>query len=359
MCASSGMQYTVAAPTKEDEKSTATIHVKKGYQYLGWWLDSQLRLDEHTDKIARLLTGAAARVVNMGGRPGGLPVRTTFQLWSSLALSHMHGSAAPLSTLQVDKLQRKMNRAVKQLAGWRAEPAAILAELDIPNARTIRRIRLANLLVRLKTLPAHITDSITPAALHGFLAVQPTLQTTFAAEMRIITQELHLMEIWQEIQAPVQSLARPQGEESDLITRLRTHWGKKIKQQAWEMHRTELTSGKTPYNIEKIKRYVNMTRRDLQRTHLSQCAVYLAQDLTANQEAALLQLRTGCSLLAIDRIEDQNVLELDSRCDACNLRNPALQDEEIEDVQHALLACCKRPHADARKNWEQRMAQAL
>ena len=67
------MQYTVAAPTKEDEKSTATIHVKKGYQYLGWWLDSQLRLDEHTDKIARPLTGAAARVVNMGGRPVGLP----------------------------------------------------------------------------------------------------------------------------------------------------------------------------------------------------------------------------------------------------------------------------------------------
>ena len=87
--------------------------------------------------------------------------------------------------------------------------------------------------------------------------------------------------------------------------------------------------------------------------------MYLAQDLTANQEAALLQLRTGCSLLAVDRIEEQNVLELDSRCDACNLRNPALQDEVIEDVQHALLACCERPHADARKDWEQRMAQAL
>ena len=80
LCVPSGKQYTVAAPTKEDKKTRATIHIKKGYQYLGWWLDSQLRLDEHTDKIARLLTGAAARVVNMGGRPGGLPVRTTFQL---------------------------------------------------------------------------------------------------------------------------------------------------------------------------------------------------------------------------------------------------------------------------------------
>ena len=134
---------------------------------------------------------------------------------------------------------------------------------------------------------------------------------------------------------------------------------------AWETHRTEnrleLIIGKTPYNNEKIKRYVDMTRRDLQRTHLSQCAVYLAQDLTAIQEAALLQRRTGCSLLAVDRIEEQNVLEPDSRCNACNLHNPALQDEVVEDVQHALLACCKRPHddADARKVWEQRMAQAL
>ena len=107
------MQYAVAAPTKEDEKSTASIHVKKGYQYLDWWLDSQMRLDEHTDKIARLLTGASLRVVNIKGSPGGLPVRTIFQLCSSLALSH----SGPPQHPQVDRLQRKMNRAVKQLAG--------------------------------------------------------------------------------------------------------------------------------------------------------------------------------------------------------------------------------------------------
>ena len=333
----------------------ATIHVKKGYQYLGWWLDSQLRLDEHTDKIARLLTGAAARVVNMGGRPGGLPVRTTFQLWSSLALSHMHGTAALLNRTQIDKLQRKMNRAVKQLAGWRAEPTAILAEMGIPNARTIHRIRLANLLVRLKTLPEHIT----PAALHGFLAARPTLKMTFEVEMRTVTKELQLMEIWQEVRAPVQSLARPQGEEKDLISCLRTHWGNKIKKQAWETHRKELIGGKAPYDTNKIKRYVDLTLRDLQRPHLSQCATYLTQELTANQEAALLQLRTGCSLLAIDGIEQQTALEPDVRCDACKLRNPSLQDSVIENVQHALLACCKRPHADVRTEWEYRMAQAL
>ena len=142
-----------------------------------------------------------------------------------------------------------------------------LVELGIPNVRIIRRIRLANLLVRLKTLPAHIT----PAALHGFLAARPALQTTFEAGMRTNTQELHLMEIWQDIQATVQSLARPQGAKSDPVTRLRTHWGKRIKKHAWEMHRNELTSGKTPDNTKNIKRYVNMTRRDLQRTPVGTC----------------------------------------------------------------------------------------
>jgi hypothetical protein len=108
-----------------------------------------------------------------------------------------------------------------------------------------------------------------------------------------------------------------------------------------------------------MKRYVDLKSRDLQRKHLSQCAVYLALDLTTNQKAALLQLRTGCSLLAVDRIEEQNVLEPYSLCYACKLCNPALQDQVVENAQHALLACCKRPHADARKDWEQMMAQAL
>ena len=182
---------------------------------------------------------------------------------------------------------------------------------------------------------------------------------TFEVEMRTVTKELQLMEIWQEVRAPAQSLARPQGEEKDLISCLRTHWGNKIKKQAWETHRKELIGGKAPYDTNKIKRYVDLTLRDLQRPHLSQCATYLTQELTANQEAALLQLRSGCSLLAIDGIEQQTALEPDVRCDACKLRNPSLQDSVIENAQHALLACCKRPHADVRKEWEYRMAQAL
>ena len=104
----------------------------------------------------------------------------------------MYGTATLLNITQVDNadlLHRKMNRAVKQLAGWRAEPTTILAELGIPNARTIRSLRQANLVVRLKTLPAHLTA----AAQYGFLASKPTLKMTFEAEMRTITQALQLM----------------------------------------------------------------------------------------------------------------------------------------------------------------------
>jgi hypothetical protein len=248
-----------------------------------------------------------------------------------------------------------MSRAVKQLAGWRSEPTAILAELGIPNTRTIRRIRLA----KFSSAAENVSCTQHTCSPTRLPRIGPTLQTTFETEMKTTTQELKLMEIWQDIQAPVQSLARPQGEEDDPITRRRTHWGTKIKKNVWEKHRSKLTSGKTPYNTGKIKCYVDMTHRDLQRKHLSQCAVYLAQDLTSNQEAALLQLRTGCSLLAVDRIEEQNVMEPGSRCDACRLRNPALQGEVVENAQHALLTYCKRPHADAPKDWEQRKAQAL
>jgi len=53
---------------------------------LGWWLDNALTLDDHTTQMAQKIAAASARVGRMGGRPGGLPVRTAFHLWASLAL---------------------------------------------------------------------------------------------------------------------------------------------------------------------------------------------------------------------------------------------------------------------------------
>ena len=41
------------------------------------------------------------------------------------------------------------------------------------------------------------------------------------------------------------------------------------------------------------------------------------------------------------------------------MRNSAESDETLEDEQHALLHCCKRPHEDSRALWESQMAQAM
>ena len=357
LCAPSNTRYMVAAPTTDNPHLRAQIHVKKGYQYLGWWLDRQLLLDEHTDKIARLMTGAAARVVNMGGRPGGLPVRTTFQLWSSLALSHLHSTAALLSSTQIGRLQTKMDLSVRQLAGRRAEPAAVLADMGIPNAQTIHRIRLVSLLVRLRTLPAHLT----PAALHNFLSSQvPEATADFEKKMRITAAAIGLGEISMEVKPPADSLGRPRHGEQDPITVARQRWATKIKKHAWETHRKGLLEGRAPFDTEKMRRYVRLAQHDLARTNLARCAKYLTMDLTANQEAAFLQLRTGGSLLAADQSgEDNPIHETDVRCDACILRNATDNDETFEDAQHALLHCCKRPHADKRVLWESQMAQAM
>ena len=41
------------------------------------------------------------------------------------------------------------------------------------------------------------------------------------------------------------------------------------------------------------------------------------------------------------------------------MRNAVESDETLEDAHHALLHCCKRPHADRRALWESQMAQAM
>ena len=82
-------------------------------------------------------------VVNIGVRPGGLAIRTIFQLWFSLALFNIHGTATLLIIAHVYGLQRKMNRAVKQLAGWRTESVAVLVEL-VTQGRGPRTIQYAS-----------------------------------------------------------------------------------------------------------------------------------------------------------------------------------------------------------------------
>jgi hypothetical protein len=47
---------------------------------------------------------------------------------------------------------------------------------------------------------------------------------------------------------------------------------------------------------------VLLIKQDLTRPNLAQCAIYLTMKLTANQEAAFLQLGTGGSLIAADEM---------------------------------------------------------
>ena len=117
--------------------------------------------------MAQKIAAASARVGRMGGRPGGLPVRTAFHLWASLALPYIHGASALLSDKQIEILQKKVHRAVHSIIGKRADPAAVLCDLGLPDAKIIRDIRLVSLFVRLQTLPEYLA----PAALHRFLHV--------------------------------------------------------------------------------------------------------------------------------------------------------------------------------------------
>lgn len=56
----------------------------------------------------------------------------------------------------------------------------------------------------------------------------------------------------------------------------------------------------TPFDSAKMKRYVKLAGRDITRKDPSKCAAYLKLELSSKQESALLQLRTGGSLLATD-----------------------------------------------------------
>jgi len=88
------------------------------------------------------------------------------------------------------------------------------------------------------------------------------------------------------------SAARPRHGEQDPITVVRHRWAIKIINQARETHRKDLREGRAPFNSEKMRRYVRLVQQDLTRPNLAQCAKYLTMNLTANQEAAFLQLRT-------------------------------------------------------------------
>ena len=358
MCAPSGRAYTVPPPPSPTghRRDAAPLHVKQGYQYLGFWLDAGLTFDEQATRVANKLVGGGARAAAMGARPGGLPIRSRFQLWSALALPYLHNSAALLSSDHIQMLQRRMDNAVRSMVGPLTEPAAVLADLGLPDANTIKLIRTANLRVRLQTLPKNLL----PAAFHRFLETQRTQPSRLVRQMQDTFQTLNLESAWRSLPSPPSSLARHATDDPDPITATRRAMETKIRKAAWEHHRHLLLHNQVPHNKPRMKEYVLLANQDLRRARLDTCASFLQMNLTPKQEAALVNMRAGGSLLAANIHHDER--EPDLRCDGCTLRHRHhhLSDEDlVENLEHALFRCCKSPSQHDRTVWLNGMSNAL
>ena len=338
----SGYQYSVMAPTKDNPHIKANIGVVEVYPYLGWSLDKQLTLDAHTERTSQSIVAATARVGRMGGRPGGLPIRTTFHLWSSLALPYVYGAAALLSDKQVSVLQKKILVGVQQMAGTRTDPNAVLCDLGLPDVHVIRDIRLANLFARLQTLP----PDIVPAALHRFLQTKTSARTeSIEGDMFRLLARIGCGHLWGSVSPPSQALVSSAGlrkldSEPDLIVRRRSELNRVIKQAAWNARRRALLETNSSVN-PKLADYVQRFREDLLRKRLDQCAAYLDGNLSSAQQACMLVFRTGGSLIALHNPEIVANME-DVRCEGCRKHDPTSVDV-CEDIPHALFRCVKGP----------------
>ena len=62
-------------------------------------------------------------------------------------LAHVYPTISLVSEEQVLKIQSALLGSVNKLAGAQADPQAVLADLGLPDAITIRDLRLATLMV--------------------------------------------------------------------------------------------------------------------------------------------------------------------------------------------------------------------
>ena len=355
LCPPSGTSYSVPLPTRENPASTTDIGVVQGYPYLGWWLDKDLTLDQHTTNICRKVSSATARVTRMGGRPGGLPVRTTFQLWSALALPYVYGSAALLSNAQIERIQHRLLEAVKQMAGHRVAPQAVLADLGLPDAHLIRDLRVSSLFARLRTLPTILA----PACLHTFLCQKLAARTTgFEGAMYSLLLKLGVTNLWDDIGPPVQTLhsglaPAPKGEvQHNPILHARRQCERQLYRSAWALRGKALRTGTAPFDDDKTRAYAVSVHNDLCRKDIQSCAPYLKLDLSPQQEACMMLFRTQGSLLA-SHAKDAQAYNL---CHACEFLPHANQDM-VEDAEHVLLHCCRKPFAGERAQFNEDMAE--
>ena len=173
-------------------------------------------------------------------------------------------------------------------------------------------------------------------------------------------QALQLTDVESQTASPPASLVMSADDPEGGIAGSRRRWSREIKKQVWEHHCRDMRAGQPPLDSVKMKRYVKLASRDVCRKEPYRCAAYLKLELSSKQESALLQLRTGGSLLATDAEEYDSPLGPDHRCVAC-LESQSAEDTTLEDHYHALFDCCKPPLAKRgrREQWGEEMQKVL
>ena len=326
MCEPSGYQYSVPSPSSENPSLRTNLRISLGYRYLGAWIDQWLTLKRMVAEILSSISSETDKVAAMGGQPGGLPIRTTFQLWSSLVLSHVYPTIAFVSERQAQQIQHALLASVNKLAGPMADPQAVLADLGLPDAVTIRDLRLGTLINRLRTLPEYMVA----ASLHRYLMQSQTSQGRgMEGEYRKLVAKHNAFAQWLPGPPPQSTLVKIWSDEGllqDPIKQARTAFKTAWKKAVWKTRKNAMLSGVASFASAKFALFARMTSEDFHREEMWSCAPYLCQDLGQKHKLALFQFRTQSSLLAAHKTgaaeEDEKV---DPRCDGCDTRLRFLQ----------------------------------
>jgi hypothetical protein len=384
MCEASGFEYTIATPTASDPRHRTSLRISPGYRYLGSWIDKWLTFKRMVAEMMSSVSSETDKVAAMGGQPGGLPLRTTFQLWSALVLSHVHPIAL-VSDRQVKKLQWALLESVSKLAGAAADPQAVLADLGLPDAFTLHDIRLGLLVNRLRTLP----DYMTAAALHRTLmsTEQNRARGVEAAYLRTLLRHRSAA-LWLPGPAPNETLLKvvtENGQLVDPIRQARTAFKTMWKKTVWTSRCRAMRAHCEPFESPKFKLFANIAARDLERRAPWIRASYLHYEVGPKHHLALFQFRTQSSLLAAHQAGAAEESEaVDPRCDGCETRLRFLQKKHAtmaaqhppaapiilqrlhkeiaalqsllsndppEDWEHALFHCCKGSLPEHRSKW--------
>jgi hypothetical protein len=333
MCEPSGYQYSVPTPTLGQPQGRTNLRISLGYRYLGAWIDKWLTLKRMVAEMLSSISTGTDKVAAMGGQPGGLPIRTTFQLWSSLVLVYVYSTISLVSAAQVLKIQHALLMSVNKLAGSLADPQAVLADLGLPDAITIRDLRLGTLVNRLRTLPAHMVA----ANLHRCLmtSVVSRRRGVEAEYYALVTRHRALAQ-WLPGPPPQDTLVKTytaEGALVDPIKQARTTFKNMWKKVVWGSRQAAMHSRAPPFESAKFALFLSVAADDLHRKEPWACAPYLLCDVGPKHHLALFQFRTQASLLAAHKPgaaeEDEAV---DPRCDGCDTRFNFLK-TKLEDAR--------------------------